>query len=166
MTNEENAWYVPYLSMRLGPTLITSMVAYPILFSQNHWWKQYWAYVVVVVILIPPLMLMISASYKHIVLRQSLTRNVIATANAIDMACPNATMALRSIMYSDTTTLEMRNTQSLHEILMQISLWLDKYTIDINRIYPVGATVLSMLFLRRFIYSIFIGVACLLCSNQ
>jgi hypothetical protein len=117
-------------------------------------------------IIIPALALMISASMKQSVLRPSLTFNINAITTSINDAClPNVTYAsLSTIPYKDPVSLRMVSQNTLNENLLFATITFDKYTIDVNRVYPIGATVLSMIFVRRFTHSLVTGAICLLCT--
>jgi membrane-associated HD superfamily phosphohydrolase len=136
MNKDENSWYLPYLSLRLIPVLVMSTVTFPALLVYKKRCRQYWATLVTLVIVVPAIVLMISASTKQAILRQSLAFNLDAMQTGINSACPpNMTHAsLSTIVYKDPTSLLMSNLQTLNENLFATTKWFDKYTVDIEEI--------------------------------
>ena len=99
MNKDENLWYSSYLSLRLIPVLVMSTITFPALLVYKKRCRQYWATLVSFIILAPSLALMISASTKQTILRQSFAFNLDAMQTSINSACaPNMTVRFTCVM--------------------------------------------------------------------
>ena len=148
-SDAENAWYSVYVLLRIVPNAIVAVLAMPFLFRREN--KTLWPNISALVFCAASLSIMISGSFKHGYLITSLDNNLRNMLNAINSTVAKSTVqSITGKMLSDPVSLDMGNEASLQINFLAVSTWLQKYTLILNRLYPVGATLLTMLFVRQF----------------